>query len=347
MISPNDPVAMLNYAQECKQYRIPFAYDPSQQLARLSGEDLAQSVPGAAYLLCNEYELAMIQNKTGWSLDRLRSHVAMLVLTLGKKGSVVYHGDEEIDDSGGPPRNASKTRPARAMPIAAVFLPRWWLGCRLAVCGKMGSLCSVYALENMGTTAHRFTIDEFIARYTRDLWSGTGIGRVETAGIVAMMILAGVSVRRAVYRCLAVGLGLLAVGMARLPVQAAVDSPVTPSGFAVQTLVTGLNQPVDMEVLPNGEWLIAGKGQRRRANGVAQVRLVRADGLVPQPVLTFRSTPTATPVSWGWCWPPTLRIRATSICGMPPTRSRWLVWRDGDAAFPFYLRRSDGDRRPQ
>ena len=66
LISPNDPVAMFNYARECKRHNLPFAYDPSQQLARLSGDEL-EEVPGAAFLLCNEYELAMIQNKTGWT----------------------------------------------------------------------------------------------------------------------------------------------------------------------------------------------------------------------------------------------------------------------------------------
>jgi adenosine kinase len=40
-------------------------------------------------------------------------------------------------------------------------------GLPLAVCGKIGSLCSVYAMENVGTTAHRFTLNEFITRYGR------------------------------------------------------------------------------------------------------------------------------------------------------------------------------------
>ncbi|MEZ4672837.1 MAG: PfkB family carbohydrate kinase [Caldilineaceae bacterium] len=46
LISPNDPVAMLNYAQECKKLGIAFAYDPSQQLARLDGDELKKSIPG-------------------------------------------------------------------------------------------------------------------------------------------------------------------------------------------------------------------------------------------------------------------------------------------------------------
>jgi adenosine kinase len=166
IISPNDPVAMLNYARECKQLNIPFAYDPSQQIARLSREDLHESIPGAAYLLCNEYELAMVQSKTGWSLNEIRSQVGMLVLTLGKKGSALYWGDEEI-----------------AVPVAQLermedptgagdayrggFFAALVAGLPPAVCGKIGSLCSVYAMEHTGTTAHCFTVGEFIARYTR------------------------------------------------------------------------------------------------------------------------------------------------------------------------------------
>lgn len=164
LISPNDPVAMLNYAQECKALGIPYAFDPSQQLARLTGQDLQASVPGAAYLLCNEYELAMVESKTGWNLDDLRAMVGTLVLTLGKKGSAIYHDGgsvpvpaaalERIDD----PTGAGDA-------YRGGFFAARMAGLPLEVCGKVGALCSVYALENMGTTAHRFTLDQFMARY--------------------------------------------------------------------------------------------------------------------------------------------------------------------------------------
>ena len=166
LISPNDPIAMLNYAVECKQLAIPYAYDPSQQIARLSGEDLQQSVPGAAYLLCNEYELAMIRNKTGWSLDEIRAQVGTVVLTLGKKGSVIYRADEtyaipvadldRIDD----PTGAGDAY--RGGFFAALLADLPW-----PVAGRVGALCSTYALENVGTTTHRFTTAEFIQRYAR------------------------------------------------------------------------------------------------------------------------------------------------------------------------------------
>ncbi len=166
IISPNDPLAMLSYAQECKKLGLPYAYDPSQQIARLSGDDLQVSIPGAAYLLCNEYELAMVQSKTGWSLDEIRAQVGMLVLTLGKKGSILYSRDEVV-----------------AIPVAHLerieeptgagdayrggFFAALMSGLPPAICGKIGSLCSVYTMENNGATGHRFTLNEFIARYTR------------------------------------------------------------------------------------------------------------------------------------------------------------------------------------
>ncbi|HXF60096.1 MAG TPA: carbohydrate kinase family protein [Caldilineaceae bacterium] len=171
VISPNDPLAMLTYAQECKEHGIPFAYDPSQQIARLSGEELRRSIPGAAYLLCNEYELAMVQNKTGWSLEELRRQVETLVLTLGKDGSLIFHR-EETDEQEIPVPAATLARledPTGAGDAyRGGFFAARMAGLPLAVAGRVGALCSAYALEHMGTTTHRFTVDEFIQRYTAE-----------------------------------------------------------------------------------------------------------------------------------------------------------------------------------
>ena len=166
LISPNDPVAMLNYAAECQRLGIAYAFDPSQQLARLDGDDLRQSVPGAAYLLCNEYELAIIESKTGWQVDELRGFVGALIVTLGNKGSVIYVDEQEIQvpaamlDVIDDPTGAGDAYRGGFFAARLAGLP--W-----PVCGRVGALCSTYALEHVGTTSHRFTVDEFVARYTQ------------------------------------------------------------------------------------------------------------------------------------------------------------------------------------
>src|SRR6185295_2276975 len=40
IISPNDPGAMVQYAEECRTLNIPFIFDPGQQCARMSGDEL-------------------------------------------------------------------------------------------------------------------------------------------------------------------------------------------------------------------------------------------------------------------------------------------------------------------
>ena len=86
VISPNDPEAMRNLTQECRENDIPFIYDPSQQVARLSGEELVHDLQGAHVMIVNAYEAEVIQQKTGQSLDDLRKQVDILVITQGERG---------------------------------------------------------------------------------------------------------------------------------------------------------------------------------------------------------------------------------------------------------------------
>lgn len=166
IISPNDPAAMLNYAQECRTLAIPFAYDPSQQTARLSGEELRNSIPGAAYLMVNDYELAVIQEKTAWDLDRLRAEVETLIVTEGEKGSVIYRSESEVRIPIAPPSHIVEPTGAGDAYRGGFFAA---LNARLPVevCGRVGALCSTYVLEQVGTTNHRFTVADFVERYVR------------------------------------------------------------------------------------------------------------------------------------------------------------------------------------
>src|SRR5690349_21556961 len=89
LISPNDPVAMVRHTEECRQRGYPFAADPSQQLARMSGEEVRLLIDGAAYLLTNEYEKELLESKTGLSDADVLSRVGVRVTTLGKDGVLI------------------------------------------------------------------------------------------------------------------------------------------------------------------------------------------------------------------------------------------------------------------
>jgi adenosine kinase len=96
VISPNDPRAMVQYVRECKELRLPYIYDPSQQIIRLSGEDLTDGVRGSTMTIVNEYEFEMLKNKTGWSSDQVAAQTQVLIVTRGEKGSEIRVGEERI-----------------------------------------------------------------------------------------------------------------------------------------------------------------------------------------------------------------------------------------------------------
>ncbi|RMG90213.1 MAG: carbohydrate kinase family protein, partial [Chloroflexi bacterium] len=164
IISPNSPNAMLNLAKECQERDIRFIYDPSQQVPRLSGEDLRRSMQGAYMMIVNAYESQIIQKKTGMTLNDLRDAIELLVVTHGKDGALIYtNGDiievpvfpvEEIKD----PTGVGDAFRAGFIRGIAAELP-------LQLAGQMGSLCAAYVLEQVGTQTHSFTPAEFVERF--------------------------------------------------------------------------------------------------------------------------------------------------------------------------------------
>lgn len=86
IIGANDPDAMFLHTEECRQLGLAFAADPSQQLARLSGEDIRKLIDGATYLFTNDYEWDLLLQKSGWSEAEVMNQIELRVTTLGEKG---------------------------------------------------------------------------------------------------------------------------------------------------------------------------------------------------------------------------------------------------------------------
>ena len=163
-ISPNDPVAMRAYAAECKRLNIPYLYDPSQQIARLSGEELRDGLDGCFLLTVNEYEYGVIREKTGLSEDDILARVGGLLVTKGADGSTLIVNGETTDipivkaDRIVDPTGAGDAFRAGLMRGMQLDLP--W-----DIAGRMGALSATYVLENLGTQNHYFTPAQFVARY--------------------------------------------------------------------------------------------------------------------------------------------------------------------------------------
>src|ERR1044072_231123 len=90
IVSPNDPAAMIQYAEECRVLKIPCIFDPGQQCARMSGAELRDGISGARLVICNDYEFELIRQKTGMGEDDVLKVAEALIITRGEEGWSIY-----------------------------------------------------------------------------------------------------------------------------------------------------------------------------------------------------------------------------------------------------------------
>ena len=164
IVSPNDPGAMVQYAEECRALGIRFIFDPGQQCARMNGEELKDGLGGAAIVISNDYEFEILRQKTGLGEDDLLREAGALVVTRGEQGSTIVTRDGRWDVPAVPPhRIVDPTGVGDA--FRAGFLKGLALGASLEVAARMGSVAATYALEHLGGQSHAFRWDEFRRRY--------------------------------------------------------------------------------------------------------------------------------------------------------------------------------------
>ncbi|WP_433605147.1 carbohydrate kinase family protein [Prescottella agglutinans] len=166
LVGANDPDAMLRHTDECRLLGIPFAADPSQQLARLSGDDAKKLIDGAKYLFTNEYEWGLLQQKTGLSEEEIRAQVGLRVTTLGAKGVEIVDADGNWVRVGVVPERGKVDPTGVGDAFRAGFLLAHSAGLSLERSAQLGSLVAVYVLETVGTQEWTFQRDDAIKRLT-------------------------------------------------------------------------------------------------------------------------------------------------------------------------------------
>ncbi len=164
LIGANDPEAMLRHTAECRELGIPFAADPSQQLARLDGDQAVQLIDGAAYLFTNKYEWALLLQKTGLSEEEIARKVGIRVTTLGKDGVQIFDRDGTEVTVGVVPEMKKVEPTGVGDAFRAGFLTGHTIGLSLERSAQLGSLIAVLVLETMGTQEWTLNKDAALER---------------------------------------------------------------------------------------------------------------------------------------------------------------------------------------
>lgn len=165
LIGPDDPEGMLRHTNVCRDLNLPFAADPSQQLAWADGDMIRQLIDGATYLFSNDYEAALIEQKTGWTTAEVQAHVGTRVVTHGADGVKVYPVD-------GPEIFVRAIDGIIAIDPTGVgdsfragFLAAVAVGLDLERAAQVGCTVAASVVETKGTQEYELTRDGFLKRF--------------------------------------------------------------------------------------------------------------------------------------------------------------------------------------
>ena len=164
IVGPNHPAAMLRLVGECRKRRIPWVFDPSHQLPHLSAEELEEGSRGAWILIGNDYEMELIQQRTRRDVAGLLRWSGIVVTTRGRHGSRLATRDGTVEVPAAV--RARVVDPTGAGDAYRAGLVAGLLrGQDLERAARIASVAASYVIEQTGTVEHRYSLDEFAARY--------------------------------------------------------------------------------------------------------------------------------------------------------------------------------------
>jgi adenosine kinase len=163
-VSPDSHQGMLVHAAQFVAANIPFIFDPGQAMPLFSKKDLENLLEQADWVAVNDYECALIQERTGLSTRQLAERVRALIVTRGAEGSAIYADGKGIDI---PPARANTVVDPTGCGDAyrAGLLYGLMQGMDWETTGRIASLAGAIKIETPGTQNHSFTFEEFRARF--------------------------------------------------------------------------------------------------------------------------------------------------------------------------------------
>ncbi|MBN9389612.1 MAG: carbohydrate kinase family protein [Chloroflexi bacterium] len=167
IISPNDPQAMVSHVKECQELNVPYIYDPGQQVIFLEGPEMLEAMKGSRAVIGNDYELGIIEKKTGLTPSDLLQYTDLVIVTRGEFGSTLITAEHTVDAPVA--REKAVVDPTGGGDAYRAGIIKGLLnGYSLEQMGRVAALTATYCIENYGTQSHAFTSSEFLARYNEN-----------------------------------------------------------------------------------------------------------------------------------------------------------------------------------
>jgi adenosine kinase len=164
IISPGNVEDMKVFSKFYKERKIPYIFDPGQQIPALQAEDMKDMITGSMMLISNDYELEMIMRATELDLPEILRRTESVVTTLGDEGALLRDNDGEKRIPVVPAEDVLDPTGAgdsfRAGLLKGIIEEK-----SLEESAMMGAVCASFSVQCQGTQCHRFTEDDFKDRF--------------------------------------------------------------------------------------------------------------------------------------------------------------------------------------
>jgi len=164
IVSPDGRDGMIQHAQQFAELDIPFIFDPGQGMPMFDGDDLMRFIEQATWVTVNDYEMQLLQDRTGKTPHEIAEHVEALIVTLGGEGSHIYTKQHRIDIPCA--KAAQLADPTgcgdayRAGLLYGLMHDMDW-----KTTGRIASLMGTIKIESIGPQNHSFDRQQFDDRF--------------------------------------------------------------------------------------------------------------------------------------------------------------------------------------
>ena len=156
--------AMQRHAREFAESGCRLVYDPSQQVVSLTAEQIREGIDQAWAVIGSDYEMAVIEQKTGITVSELVARVPFVGVTFAERGSELHFEDHHAKIPAVPAEPLIEPTGGGDAYRAGVF-KGISMGQPLEIAGRMGSLAATYAVERHGSQEHAYTPAAFVERF--------------------------------------------------------------------------------------------------------------------------------------------------------------------------------------
>ncbi len=164
ILAPDSRDGMLQHAEQFHDAKIPFIFDPGQQMSVFKGYELKHFIELADYVAVNDYEARVLEERIGEPIAKLTERLKAFFVTKGAEGSVIYADGQQISiPSVKEERRVDPTGCGDAYRSGLLYgIERGWSWEKT---GRLANTMGSIKIENRGPQGHHPKREDIEARF--------------------------------------------------------------------------------------------------------------------------------------------------------------------------------------